>query len=114
MSYLKLLTHRCDIFHLVQDEKERGYGLPSKKGEEYPAEPDHAGVKSYWSERNQTITQGEPNNMIIQSYNVHFPIKADVRVNDKVMWDGISFTLQKPRIIRNHHIEAVAVRSDNL
>ncbi|WP_144514926.1 DUF3599 family protein, partial [Bacillus pumilus] len=51
---------------------------------------------------------------IHQSYLVHFPITADVRVNDKVVWEGVTLKLQKPRQIKNHHIEVVAMRSESL
>ncbi|MEC0714386.1 DUF3599 family protein, partial [Bacillus haynesii] len=45
---------------------------------------------------------------------VHFPASADIRLNDKGIWEGTSYKLQKPRKVKNHHIEVTAVRSDDL
>jgi len=118
MSYQSLLTDRCDIFHL-QKEQAAGnlYGIPVQDKQpvfSYPEEPDQVDQACYFTEKNQSITQQEPNATIHQSYLVHFPITADVRVNDKVVWEGITLKLQKPRKIKNHHIEVVAMRSESL
>ncbi|APT47391.1 DUF3599 family protein [Bacillus safensis] len=118
MSYQSLLTDRCDLFHL-QEEQAAGnhFGIPVQDAQplfSYPEEPDQVDQACYFTERNQNITQQEPNATIHQSYLVHFPITADVRVNDKVVWEGIALKLQKPRKIKNHHIEVVAMRSESL
>ncbi|MCY7498239.1 DUF3599 family protein [Bacillus altitudinis] len=118
MSYQSLLTDRCDIYHL-QEEQAAGnhYGIPVQDAQpvfSYPDEPDQVDQACYFTERNQNITQQEPNATIHQSYLVHFPINADVRLNDKVVWEGVTLKLQKPRKIKNHHIEVVAMRSESL
>ncbi len=119
MSYEKLLIHRCEIHHL----KERtiddggGFGVPSDDRETefyYDDEPDLVDVKCYFVEKNQMVSQGEPNNLIIQSYGVHFRNTADVRINSKIVWDGVSYKSRKPKNIRNHHQEVTISRSENL
>ncbi|MGP3738412.1 DUF3599 family protein [Bacillus sp. 4A_MP2] len=118
MSYQSLLTDRCDIYHLQTEQlsKDR-YGIPVQDAQplfSYPDEPDEPDQACYFTERNQNITQQEPNATIHQSYLVHFPINADVRLNDKVEWEGVTLKLQKPRRIKNHHIEVVAMRNESL
>jgi|SRR5690625_268782 len=119
MSYESLLTDRCDIYHLKERNVGDGgnFGVPSEDVQKeyyYDDVPDCENVKSYFTESNQTIVQGEPNAVISQRYHVHFPISADIRTNSKVVWDDISLKAQKPRKIKNHHQEVTLVRSDNL
>ncbi|UAT31964.1 YqbH/XkdH family protein [Bacillus badius] len=117
MSYRSLLTHRCDIYHLTQTESGGEWGIPGGDLEEefsYGNVPDLLDVPCYFTEKNQTVVQGEPDPRVIQSFLVHFLPTADVRMNDKVIWNGIEFTLQIPKKIKNHHIEVTAIRSENL
>ncbi|MGE6260874.1 DUF3599 family protein [Heyndrickxia sporothermodurans] len=116
MSYRNLLTHRCDIHHLKERNSSSGsFGIPIQDIEKeyyYEEFPDITDVPCYFTEKNQTIVQGEPNQHFIQAMLIHFFPSADVRLNDKVIWDGISYKLQKPRKIKNHHIEVIGVRDD--
>ena len=114
MSYKKLLTHRCDIYHLKSRETGGSFGVPGEKEFYYDDTPDISDVRCYFTERNQSIVQLDPNNMIIKSYSVHFMNGSDIRVNSKVVWDGVSFKSQKPRKIKNHHQEVTMTRNDNL
>lgn len=114
MSYKNLLTHRCDIYHLKSRDTEGSYGVPGPKEYYYDDEPDLAGVRCYFTEKNQSIIQLAPNNTIFQSLLVHFLAKADIRTNSKVVWDGVTYKMQKPRKIKNHHQEVTVVRDDNL
>ncbi|PIC72528.1 DUF3599 family protein [Sporosarcina sp. P17b] len=117
MSYSKLLTHRCDIYHLQKKQGTGDFGIPGADLEEsysYGDAPDHVSARCYFTERNQSVIQGEPNPTVVQSFLVHFLPNVDVRVNDKVIWNETEFKLQIPRKIKNHHIEVVAVRSGNL
>lgn len=118
MSYQSLLTDRCDIYHLKEEQVAGNhYGIPVQDTQlvfSYPDEADRVNQACYFTEKNQSITQQEPNATIHQSYLVHFPITADVRINDKVVWEGVTLKLQKPRQIKNHHIEVVAMRSESL
>jgi|GEM_PF-377748 len=123
MSYRNLLIHRCDVYHLTRNESSGSWGIPGDDMEEeftYGETPDLINVpcyfaeKSYFTRKNQAITQDEPHQTIVQSFLVHFLPSVDIRVNDKVVWNGIEFKLQIPKKIRNHHIEVTAVRRDNL
>jgi hypothetical protein len=119
MSYKKLLVHRCDVYHLGanQDTEAGSYGISVEKFQEetsYPDIPDLIAVPCYFTDKGQSITQNEPNNVIFESFLVHFEKQQDIRLNDKIVWEGVSYILQKPRLIKNRHWEVTAVRRDNL
>ncbi|SFM29086.1 protein of unknown function [Gracilibacillus orientalis] len=117
MSYESLLTDTCSIFHLNSRSSGGKWGIPSDDRQQdhyYADNPDVEEQSCYFVEKNQSITQGEPNNEIIQTYRVHFPIDADIQINDKVVWEGITLKAQKPRNIKDHHIEVNLVRRVNL
>ncbi|OCA85232.1 DUF3599 family protein [Pseudobacillus wudalianchiensis] len=117
MSYRNLLTHRCDVYHLMKDKSEGAWGIPGSDLEEefsYGKIPNLTAVPCYFTEKNQSILQGEPNPTVIQSFLVHFLPSADIRMNDKIIWNGIELILQIPKKIKNHHIEVTATRSERL
>lgn len=119
MSYENLLTDRCDIYHLQSRNKQdsKSFGVPVDDYQEefyYGDTPDSENVKCYFVEKNQSVTQQDPNKRIIETYRVHFLPSTDIRTNDKVVWDGATYKAQKPRKIKNHHIEVTVVRNDNL
>ncbi|AOZ89553.1 DUF3599 domain-containing protein [Bacillus xiamenensis] len=118
MSYESLLTDRCDLFHLENEEPVRGkYGIPAGDMQMTPAYPDAPSIRDlacYVVEKNQSLVQEEPNTVIYQSYLVHFPIASDIRLHDKMVWNGISLKLQQPKRVKQHHIEVMAVRKENL
>jgi len=117
MSYHNLLIHRCDIYHLKSRTGSGNFGIPDTDMQNetyYDNEPDVEGQRCYFAERSQTLSQAEPNHMISQSYLTHFPMRADIKINSKVVWEGLILKAQKPRNIRNHHQEVILIRSDNL
>ncbi len=118
MSYINLLTDRCAIHHLkTKDAEPPNFGVPPSDSQEdyyYSDEADHVNVKSYFVESSQTIAQQEPNQHIIEVFNVHFLKSTDIRMNDKVVWGGLEYTARKPKLIKNHHIEVTVFRSENL
>lgn len=117
MSYEDLLEHECDIFHLQSESVDSGFGIPSEDRQSrffYGDSPDVTEQSCYFTEKTQTITQGEPNREIHQTFLVHFPIEADIQLNDKVVWEGITLKAQKPRNIKDHHIEVTMIRRDSL
>lgn len=115
MSYRKLLTDRCDIYHLVESTSSPGYGLPGEPVYSYPKEPDLVNIPCYFTERqHQSITQGEPGAEITQSFLVHFLIGTDIRLNDKVFFNGVEYKAQVPKPIKKHHIEVTVVRQGSL
>ncbi|MEN1969019.1 DUF3599 family protein [Lentibacillus sp. N15] len=118
MSYKKLLTDRCDIYHLqAEDTENPTFGVPvedMQRNHYFPDAPDHKDVHSYFVENNQTVVQAEPNQVITEVYDVHFLKSTDIRLGDKVVWGGIVYKARKPRLIKNHHIEVVVYRSENI
>jgi hypothetical protein len=114
MSFRNMLTDVCDIYHLKAENisSEPTFGVPvadMQQEYDYQDEPDLSEVPAYFVEKSQSIAQGEPQRQLIQSYKVYFLPNTDVRTNDRVVYDGSAFRLQKPRWIRNHHIEVTAV-----
>lgn len=114
MSFRSLLTDKCDIYHLVETTTSPGYGLPGETEYSYPDVPDAVDVPCKFTEKNQSITQGEPGAEIVHSFGVNFLPGVDVRLNDKLVWNGMEFKAQIPRKIKNHHIEVVAIRKGKL
>lgn len=117
MSYEYMLIHECDIYHLKSREGSGNFGIPDKDVQRetyYKDKPDIKGQICYLSEKSQGLTQAEPNHVIVQTYLAHFPIDANIKINSKVFWEGITLKAQKPRNIRNHHQEVILVRSDDL
>lgn len=115
MSYAGLLTDRCQVYHLKQRSRPSLYGIPSEPEYDYDAQPDLFDVPSYWTLRGSgDVVQGEPHAKVVESYLVHFDKSVDIRLNDRVIFNGSSFTLRIPRNIRNHHWEVVAVREEML
>ncbi|RFA37037.1 DUF3599 domain-containing protein [Virgibacillus dokdonensis] len=118
MSYEKLLTHECDIYHLkTKFNDDSGFGIPAEDRQEeyyYEEVPDVKATKCYFVSKSQSIVQGEPNAEVVEAWLVHFLLTEDIRTNSKVIWDGVAYKTQKPRKIRNHHQEVVLIRRDNL
>ncbi|WP_373325628.1 DUF3599 family protein [Sporomusa paucivorans] len=114
MSFRSLLTDKCDIYHLIETTTSPGYGLPGETEYSYPDTPDAADVPCKFTEKNQNITQGEPGAEIVHSFDVNFLPDVDVRLNDKLVWNGMEFKAQIPRKIKNHHIEVVVTRKGTL
>jgi hypothetical protein len=118
MSYKELLDHRCDVYRFKgAPAADPSFGVPAAaivKKPVYESVPIAAGVPCYFTEKNQSVVQGEPGQTVFQSYLVHFLPNADISLNDKIVWDGVTFILQKPKKIKNHHQEVTAIRSDDL
>ncbi|EJT8453837.1 DUF3599 family protein [Listeria monocytogenes] len=115
MSYSKMLDKKCDIFHLKNKEKkeEGNFGinvsnLPNEV--EYSDTPDLKEINCYYSKKSESIVQGEPQNILIQTWLFHFNKNIDVRRLDKVIAYGYVFILQDPISPKNHHIEVEAFR----
>lgn len=116
MSYRKLLTDRCDVYHLKAEGTTGKYGVPGEDKQYYSDTPDLTDVPCYFTERGQAqaISQGEPNTVVTQSFLVHFLPTEDIRLKDKVVFSGAVFELQTPRKVKNHHWEVMAVRNESL
>ncbi|MCZ4248272.1 DUF3599 family protein [Bacillus amyloliquefaciens] len=118
MSYERLLTDRCDIYHeRVSAPKAGRFGIPAEKLQpdfSYPEIPDAEGVPCLFVEKQQQLIQLEPDHKVYQRYLVHFPKETVLRVNDKIVWEDQAYILEMPKKARQHHWEAIAVRDDRL
>lgn len=114
MSFRSLLTDKCNIYHLQETSSSPGYGLPGESKFKYPETPDLFDVPCKFTEKGQTITQGEPGAEIVHSFNVILLPGIDVRLNDKLVWNRMEFKAQIPQKIKNHHIEVAVVRKGKL
>lgn len=99
--------HKCDIYHLKNEEDSLGYGLPASNKYEYGIEPNikaincHFGVKT----SNITIIQQQPYNSMDARIKLTLPADTDIRLNDKIVDcdTKLEYTAEQPRNIRNHH-----------
>jgi hypothetical protein len=112
MSYVDLLTDRCDILHLTETQEAAEYGVPGETEYAYPDTPDLTDVSCLFAKESIQVTKEEPGVSIVQSFLVHFFVETDVRFNDKVIFNGTTYRLEVPRNIRNHHIEVRAIKDD--
>ena len=117
MSYLSMLTHKCDIYHLKLKKGTPLYGVPNKDMQRetyYGHTPDVSDQPCYIVEKSQTIAQNGPNRVMVQNFLGHFPFATDMKINSKVVWDGIELKAQMPKNIKNHHREVTLTREVNL
>lgn len=114
MSFRSMLTDKCDIYHLQSQSASTGYGLPGEADFVYADTPNAVDVPCKFTEKSQTITQGEPGNEIVHSFSVCFLYNVDVRLNDKFIFGGAEYKAQVPQAMKKHHIEVVAVRKGKL
>lgn len=118
MSYADLLTDRCDVYHMQKEETNGAYGVPGETDYIYPPVPDSSNVPCLFVQGrtidSSKIIKNEPGISLLESFKVHFFIETDVRLNDKVIFDGVVYRLEIPRKIRDHHIEVTAIRDDSI
>lgn len=118
MSYKQMLIHRCDIYHeAAQAPSAYRFGIPADRLQpviSYPDTPDEQDVPCYFTEKTQQLIQEKPDQTVYHSFLVHFPLSADIRVNDKIIWENHKYILKLPKRIRHHHWEVVAVRDESL
>ena len=106
MAFEDLLDHRCDIYHMVKEEKDMGFAI-KLTGFSYPEAPDVEDVECHFNvNANATLTQTESANEFIYSGKLQLPAGTDVRVNDKIVDKntGLAYTAEIPHNIRDHHI----------
>ena len=116
MSLLMLLDHKCDIYHIVEEQASPGYGLACSPSFSYPDKPDiseqvcHFGVKS----QSVSVTQTAPANLMEAKIKLTLPAGTDVRLNDKIVdcTTGLEYTAEQPINIRGHHIFVIIKRTE--
>ena len=107
MSFLGLLNHKCDIYHLNTEMVAPRPGLTPTPAHGYSDYPDVANVPCHFGVKssNLTITQGEPNASFEAKIKLVVPAGTDIRLNDKIVGvdAGYQYTAEIPRDIRGHH-----------
>ena len=66
MSIEAFFDHKCDIYHLIKEQKSPGFNLPSAPSTStYPKIADESGVECHFTIRvgnNTSLVQNEPQN----------------------------------------------------
>lgn len=98
----------CDIFHIVEEEKSPGYGLPSSPAHSYPEQPDIPSLPCHFSVKSQAVTveQQSPQTVMAARIKLILPAGTDVRLNDKIInkSTGYEYTAELPQDIHGHHV----------
>lgn len=102
-SFERLLNHKCDIYHHQTENRDLGYGLSSIV-DGYPETADLFGVICHFHKETINVVQSEPHQDIIARRKVDFPLNTDIRINDKVNFEGLTYYAEVPQNIRNHHL----------
>ena len=108
-NFEKLLNHKCDITHCVTGDSNVGYGLKSKNTT-YPEKSDLTDIRCHFHSESLNVNQGEPHQDLVSRRKVDFPIDTDVRLNDKVVFDGLTYYAEVPNNVRDHHITVYVQR----
>lgn len=111
MSFEKLLNHKCDIYHYQALTVDKGFGLSSQK-DGYPDTPDISDVKCHIHSESVSVSQSAPHQDIAARRKADFLPETDIRLNDKVVYDGLVYYAEVPNNIRNHHISVYLQRKD--
>ena len=114
MSFQSMLNHKCDVYHIRNENTSPGYGLPASPSFEYGETPDltdvpcHFNIKGSAGSRNivQTPPLSAPNANYQAKIKLVLPLGTDIRLNDKIVdkSDGCEYTADKPIPIRSHHM----------
>lgn len=116
MSLENFLDHKCDIYHLREEQASPGYGLAASPSFSYPDEPDEASVNCHFAVKSfsHTMQQTQPANDYAAKIKLTLPIGTDIRQNDKIISceSGFEYTAMQPRNVRGHHMFVFIQRTD--
>lgn len=114
MSFAKLLTDRVDIYKLKKETTPSSYGVPGQDKFYYSDEPDFENVPCnvQVSSKSAKLYTQNPGQVVNESFKVVFQKCTDISVNDKVVFNGVTFRASVPRYIKNHHIEVEIMRDE--
>lgn len=119
MAWEDFLNHKCDIYHVVKESSDLGYGVTDTENFIYPERPDLENVDCHFMIKTgqYVVVQNEPTNEYDARIKVAFPTGTDIRVNDKVVSKetGYSYIAELPRVIKHtHHITVYCKREDTV
>lgn len=106
MGYEDLLDHKCAIYHMKEETVSKGYGINAKTFV-YDDAPDLTDIPCHFNVGDTgNIEQSEDANEYIVVGKLNLPCGTEVYVNDKIvdLGNGISYTAEIPKNIRNHHM----------
>lgn len=110
-SFERLLNHKCDIYHYESREVFKGYGLSSIE-DDYPERANCINEKCHFHAETLNVAQSEPHQDITARRKVDFSLETDIRLNDKVIFEGIAYYAEVPLVVRNHHKTVYVQRKD--
>lgn len=117
MGFIDFLDHKCDIYHVVADNEQIGYGIKAAATYGYPASPDVKGVACHFHVRSESLSviQEDPQTSVNGSIKLSLPLETDIRINDMIISreSGLKYRAGLPRNIRGHHISVTLKRWDN-
>ncbi len=108
------LNHTCDIYHIIEEERSPGYGLPGAPAFHYPEEPDLSEVPCHFGVRTATISteQSEPMENLESRIKLALPTGTDIRINDKIVRcdNGLEYQAELPVHVHGEHHYFVYVK----
>ena len=110
MAWEDFFNHKCTIYHVIEKEKDLGYGITDNHAFRYPEEAEEKDIDIpchfHINVGTAQITQSEPLNEYYARIKLSLPIGTDIRVNDKIVSGetGFTYIAELPRRIQNHHI----------
>lgn len=112
------LNHKCDIFHLVDDSCQEGYGIKAMEKRIPEETPSEQGIPCHFHVRSDSlqIVQGEPYRSLSGQVKLSLPFGTDIRKNDIVQSQetGICYRADLPREVRGHHMIVTLRREPGL
>lgn len=115
MAIKDFFDHKCDLYHMVRNEKSPGFSLPASPSFSYGPVPDLTEIPCHFGGKAATISivQSKPNANYEARIKLSLPVGTDIRLHDKVVDRGTKYeyTAEIPRNIRGHHI-AVYLKRD--
>lgn len=107
MSFEELLNNKCDIYHMKKSESDKGFGIKGASYN-YSDKPDLSSVPCHFNvgDDSASMQQTEDANEYTAVGKLQLPLGTEVYVNDKIvdLENGLSYTAEIPRNIRNHHM----------
>lgn len=110
MGYKNLLIHTCDLYKKGVSKTQSEYGAPIRQEEVYPTKPTQTGIKCFFASKQNSLQVESPGVKRKQRYLVHFLPNVEVALGDRIVRNGITYQLEEPVNIRNHHIEVEVER----
>lgn len=111
-------NHRCDIFHLVENQEQGCYGIRSRERMAPEKVPSEENIRCHFHTKSNSlqIVQGEPYSKLTGEVKLSLPIGIDIRKNDVVRSreSGMYYRADMPKNIQGHHLTVILRREDGI